>query len=125
MTHQLMVTLSDQEYDALKAEATKNGKQLETLLHEILHTISTRQSDTLLHEILTQQFQTSSTGEKAKRPLTGREFMEQQYHEGKLLNLPARRRLTQEEQAERQHLAEVFSSGKMASDMVIEDRGPY
>ena len=109
MAHQMTITLSDQEYDALKAEAAKRGKRL----------------DILLHEIMTRQLQSSIDSETTKRPLTGREFMEQQYREGKLLNLPTRRRFTQEEQAERQRLAKRFSGGKNASDMVIEDRGPY
>ncbi len=51
--------------------------------------------------------------------------MEQQYREGKTLNIPTRRRLTQEEQAERERLAKLFAGGKPISEMVIEDRGPY
>lgn len=109
MAHQMIVTLNDQEYNALKAEATRNGQPLEILLHELM----------------IRQLQLSSVGETTKRPLTGREFMELQYREGKLLNLPTRRRLTQAEKAERKRLAKVFAGGKSASDMVIEDRGPY
>ncbi len=109
MAYQMTVTLSDQEYAALEAEAAKSGKQPETLLHEIM----------------ARQLHTSSTPETAKRPLTGREFMEQQYREGKTLNIPTRRRLTQEEQAERERLAKLFAGGKPISEMVIEDRGPY
>jgi len=59
------------------------------------------------------------------RPLTEREFMEKQYHEGKLLNLPTRKPLTEEEQKERARLAQVFAGGKPLSEMIIEDRGPY
>ncbi len=109
MGHQMTVMLSDQEYDALRAEAAKNGQQMETFLHEIM----------------VRQLQSSLPEETMKRPLTGREFMEQQYREGKLLNLPTRRPLTEEQEAERQRLAKLFSGGKTASDMVIEDRGPY
>ena len=109
MAHQMTVTLSDQEYNALKAEAAKNGQQLESLLHELM----------------IRQLQLSSPSEIIQQPLTGREFMEQQYHEGKLLNLPTRRRLTHEEQAKRRRLARAFSGGKSASEMVIEDRGSY
>ena len=109
MAHQMTVTLSDQEYDALRAEAARNGQPPEAFLYEMT----------------VRQLQSSLTEETMKRPLTGREFMEQQYHEGKLLNLPTRRPLTQEQEAERQRLAKLFSGGKTASDMVIEDRGPY
>ena len=109
MAHQMTVTLSDQEYNALKAETARNGQQIETLLHELM----------------IRKLQLSSSIEPKKAPLTGREFTEQQYREGKLLNLPTRRRLTQEEQAERKRLAKLFSGDKMASDMVIEDRGLY
>lgn len=36
-----------------------------------------------------------------------------------------KRPLTPEEQAERERLAQLFAGGKPASQMVIEDRGPY
>lgn len=109
MAHQMMLTLSDQEYNVLKAKATKSGKQIETMLHEIM----------------VGQLYSSLPSETVERPLTGREFMEQQYREGKLLNVPTRRRFTQEEQDKRRRLARAFAGGKSASDMVIEDRGPY
>jgi len=57
--------------------------------------------------------------------LTGREFMEQQYREGKILDVPLRRPWTPQERALREQLAQAFSGGKPLSEMVIEDRGPY
>ena len=47
------------------------------------------------------------------------------YHKGKLLNLAIPQPLSHEEQAERERLAHVFSTGKPLSEMIIEDRGPY
>jgi hypothetical protein len=58
-------------------------------------------------------------------PMTDREFMEQQYRNGSLLNLPTRRPWSEEEKTERARLARLFAGGKPASEMVIEDRGPY
>ncbi len=106
MAYQMTITLSDQEYAALKSEAAKSGKRPEMVLHEIM----------------AQRLQPPSP---TTHPLTGREFMEQQYHEGKVLNIPTRRSLTQEERAERERLGQVFAGGKPLSEMVIEDRGPY
>ena len=106
MAYQMTVTLTDQEYAALTAEAEKSGKQAEALLHEILM----------------QHLQPSLA---AKNPLTAREFEEKLYHEGLIENIPTRQPLTQEEKAERERLAQVFAGGKPASEMVIEDRGPY
>jgi len=106
MAHQVTLTLSDQEYEALSAEATKQGKQPEEFLWEIV-------VDSL------------ESSPRVKRPMTGREFMEKLYREGELLNLPAPQPLTQEEQAERERLGKLFVGGKSASQMVIEDRGPY
>ncbi len=60
-----------------------------------------------------------------KYAMTGREFAEKLYREGKLASLATQRPLTPEEQAERERLAHVFASDKLASEMVIEDRGPY
>ncbi len=106
MAYQMTVTLTDQEYTALAAEAAKSGKQAEALLHEIL-------------------MQRLQPALPAKRPLTEQEFMEKLYREGKILNIPTRRPLTQEEKAKREQLAQAFAGGKPASEMVIEDRGPY
>ncbi len=105
MAYEMTIKLTDQEYAALAAEAARNGKQPETLLHDMI-----------------QSLQPSS---QVIRPLTDQEFMEKLYREGKILNIPTRRSLTPEEQAERERLAQVFAGGKPASEMVIEDRGPY
>jgi hypothetical protein len=59
------------------------------------------------------------------RPLTGREFMEQLYRDGTILNIPTWEPLTEEEEAERARLAQVFVGGKPLSEIVIEGRGPY
>ncbi len=105
MAYEMTITLTDQEYNALMVEAAKKGKEPETLLHDMV-----------------QHLQQPT---QEKRLLTSREFMEKMYQEGEILNLPAPEPLTQEEQAERERLAQLFSGGKSGSDMVIEDRGPY
>ncbi len=50
--------------------------------------------------------------------------MEQQYHEGKLLNLPMRRGLSQEEQTEIERLGRLFSDGKPLSKNKADDASP-
>jgi len=102
MAYQMTVTLTDQEYQVLAAEAARRGELPETLLHDLI-----------------QQLQPAST---EKRPMTGRELAEKLYREGKLVSLATQRPLTQEE---RKRLARLFASDKPASEMVIEDRGPY
>jgi hypothetical protein len=97
--------LTDQEYQKLMAEAAKRGKQPETLLHDLIEHLP-------------------SSPEKTYT-MTGRELTEKLYREGKLLNLATKRPLTQEELEERERLARLFAGGKPASEMVIEDRGPY
>lgn len=108
MAYQLLIKLSEQEYADLEAEAAKSGKEPEAVLHDMI-----------------RQLLSSTQAIPTNRPLTSQEFMEQQYREGKSINIPTRRPLTKEEEAERQRLAELFAGGKMISDMVIEDRGPY
>ena len=105
MAYQMTVTLSDQEYQVLAAEATKRGEPPETLLRDLI-----------------RHLPSAST---TKQAMTGRKLAEKLYREGILLNLVTLRPLTQEEQAERERLAHLFASDKLASDMVIEDRGPY
>lgn len=46
------------------------------------------------------------------------------YHEGITENVPTNVPDTPEEAAERERLARLFSGGKSAADIVIEDRGP-
>ena len=105
MAYQMTVTLTDQEYQVLATEAARRGELPETLLHDLI-----------------QQLQPAST---EKHPMTGRELAEKLYREGKLVTLATQRPLTQEEQEERERLAQLFASDKPASEMVIEDRGPY
>ena len=105
MAYQMTVTLTDQEYQVLAAEAARRGEPPETLLRDLI-----------------QQSQPASA---AKRPMTGRELAEKLYREGKLASLATQRPLTQEEQEERERLAQLFASDKPASEMVMEDRGPY
>ena len=105
MSYQMTVTLTDQEYQTLAAEAAKRGDSPETLLRDLI-----------------RHLPLASTTE---RSMTGRELAEKLYREGKLLNLATQRPLSSEEQAERERLARLFASDKPASKMVIEDRGPY
>ena len=57
--------------------------------------------------------------------MTGRELAEKLYCEGKLASLATKRPLTPEEQEERERLIQRLAGGKPASQMIIEDRGPY
>lgn len=103
MTYQ--ITLNDQEYATLAAAAAKSGTNPEQLLREMI-----------------QRLPASS---QRKRPLTAYEVVEKQYHEGKISHIPTRRQLTQEEREARERRAQAYAGGKPASEMVIEDRGPY
>ena len=105
MAYQMTITLTDQEYAALSAEAAKIGKQPEALLRDMV-----------------QRLQSSSS---VKHPMTGREFMEKLYREGKVLNIPTWKPLTEEEKAERAQLSQALAGGKPLSEIVIEGRGPY
>ena len=103
MTYQ--ITLSDQEYAVLAAAAAKRGTEPEQFLHDMI-----------------ERLHSSS---QSNHFLTSREVVEKQYHEGKISHIPARHPLTQEEREARERRAQRFAGGKPASEMVIEDRGPY
>ena len=105
MAYQMTVTLTDQEYRTLAAEAAKRGEPPESLLRDLIRHLSTASTE--------------------RRGMSGRELAEKLYREGKLASLATRRPLTQDEQKERERLARLFSGDKPASEMVIEDRGPY
>jgi hypothetical protein len=99
------IKLTDREYEILEVEAQKSGLQAEALLHEMIQRLS---------DAAPKKYQMSE-----------HEFTEKLYREGKIRNLATRRSLTGEEHAERERLAKLFATDKLASDMVIEDRGPY
>lgn len=103
MTYQII--LNDQEYAALAAAAARSGTDPEQLLREMIQRLP--------------------TSPRKKRPLSAYEVVEKQYHEGKISHIPTRQQLTQEEREARERRARDYAGGKPASEMVIEDRGPY
>jgi hypothetical protein len=105
MAYQMSITLTDEEYKALSREAAKNGKPIESFLHEVL----------------SQHIKPSDAGDQT---LTSRKIQEYLYREGVIESLPTNERIRPDEAAKREYLARLFGQGKLASDMVIEDRGP-
>lgn len=105
MAHQMTMTLTDEEYQKLVTTASKSGTNPETLLREMIDRLPSPTVD--------------------DHTLTERELAEKLYREGKLTTLATPYTLTPEDNAERARLARLFASDKLASDMVIEDRGPY
>jgi hypothetical protein len=103
MAHQ--INLSEQDYAALAAAAARSGTEPEQFLHDMI-----------------QRLQPSS---QRKRSLSSREVAERQYQEGKISHIPTRQPLTPEEREVRERRAHRYAGGKPASEMVIEDRGPY
>lgn len=99
------ITLNDQEYAALAAAAAKSGTDPEQLLREMIQRLP--------------------TSYQRKRPLTAQEIVEKQYREGKISHIPTHRQLTQEEREARERRAREYAGGQPASEMIIEDRGPY
>jgi SpoVK/Ycf46/Vps4 family AAA+-type ATPase len=112
MENQITIHLTDDEYTALREEARQSGQEIEALIRELLEEIVARQK---------------RAARRAKRPQTKREVSELLYDTGLTEHIPSGRIPSEEEEAERKHLADLFSQigGKPASEMVIEDRGPY
>ena len=67
MNYRMTVTLTDQEYQALAAEAARRGDSPETLLRDLIRHLPLASS--------------------TERSMTGRELAEKLYRERKLLNL--------------------------------------
>jgi hypothetical protein len=112
MEPEKIVRLTNNEYAAFTAEAKQTGQELEDLIHEALD------------EYLAKRIRLSI---KASHTPTRREISEILYYGGLTERIPSGRMLSKEEEAERQRLADLFgqAGGKLASEMVIEDRGPY
>jgi hypothetical protein len=106
MAHQMTITLSDDEYAALTAEAARSAQSAEALLHE---TVARR----------------FSPPAAPTPPMTTRELLERLYDEGLITNTPTDEPDTPEEEAAAESLAQQLGGGKPNSEMIIEDRGPY
>lgn len=105
MAHEMIITLSDEEYAELAAQAARNGKPVESLARDLLS-------------------RSLNTSAPASHPKSPRQFTRLQYQDGKILNLPTQVPLTAEEAVDRERRARLLSGGKPASEMVVEDRGP-
>lgn len=105
MAHEMIISLSDEEYERLSAEAVQSGRRVEALVRDVIAA------------------HMRSASERSQA-MTSREFTERQYREGKVLNLPTHEPISANAAAQRERLAQRLSGGTPASDMVIEDRGP-
>ncbi len=101
------VTLTPEEYAALLAAATEQGKTIEVLVHETL----------------AERFH-APLPPAPQRPMTEREFLEELYRGGIISNIPTGELDTPEEAAERERLISSIAPGEPLSEIVIEDRGP-
>ena len=104
--HQLSINLSDNEYNALAAKARSQGTTIEYEISlAIRQSVNEPKSDTYMADDAT--------------------FLEYLFRSGIIDGIPTGEMLTDEEEVELDRLARVFSGGKMASEIVIEDRGPW
>lgn len=102
MTHTVTVVLTDAEYEELAAEAAKLGAEVEAIAHKRL------------------------AGKPLPSPDAGIGAVQEQLHrQGVVQQLPTGEDDTPEEDAEAERLAHLLGGGKPASEMVIEDRGPF
>lgn len=118
------ITLTDDEYVALAAAAAKAGTSVEALVHEALNARLSQRAPDPLAEYMRRVGHLSEEAPAPKRHITDQEFIEQLYRDGIIANIPTGEPDTPEEEAELEELAQSVGPGKMASDMVIEDRGP-
>jgi hypothetical protein len=110
--HEMVVRLTDDEYTALTAEARENGQELEDLIQDLLDEIVARRARLTI---------------KSGHQPTRREISEILYYSGLTERIPSGKPRSAEEEAELERLGNLFgqAGGKSASEMVIEDRGPY
>jgi hypothetical protein len=105
MSHQIMITLSDDEYAALVETAKEKGQSVEEVA-----------SATLKHHY--------SIINLSPTPVTYDELLRQMYNDGEIINLPTGE-IDEAEEAELDRIGRSIGPGKPASEMIIEDRGPY
>lgn len=103
------ISLTDEEYAALKAAAQLRKSTVEALVHEAL----------------AERFEAAEPLGRAPKQIHSRDpLAEYMYQVGHLRELPGGAVESAEEEAELESLAQSVGPGKPASEMVIEDRGP-
>lgn len=136
MTHEITVHLTDDEYAQLTTEFEKTGEEISPLIHILQsrlrarHIEASRRSNRrssaqqAVSEALYRAGATSSmpTGERSTR-----EVMESLYRKGRFTSIPSGKPFSKEDEMELRRLGDLLGQGggKLASEMVIEDRGPY
>lgn len=118
MAHEMTLRLTDDEYAALTEEAKLTGQELGELIQE------------LLDEIVAKRARRAKKLGLVKKPdhlLSKQELAEYLYSEGVITHIPSGERLSTEEETELKRIGDLLgqAGGKPASEMVIEDRGPY
>lgn len=136
MAHEITVHLTDDEYAQLTIEFEKTGDEISPLIHILQSRLrarhieasrgSNRRSPTqqAVSEALYRTRVTSSmpTGERSTR-----EAMESLYRKGRFTSIPSGKPFPKDDEMELKRLGDLLGQGggKLASEMVIEDRGPY
>lgn len=102
MSHQLTLLLSDDEYERLVQEAMQRGSTIEAFAH--------------------QRLMEFPEGASTSESRTVQEYL---HNQGVIAEVPSGESDTPEEEAEVDRLARLLGAGRTASEMIIEDRGPY
>lgn len=110
MADEKVIHLTEDQYAAFTILAKQTGQTIEALVHEILD------------EYITKRIQLSSQISRS-RPI--QEISEQLFEEGFFESIPIGETLSKDEEEELEHLGNLFEQGKLLSEMIIEDRGPY
>ncbi len=99
----------------------------QNIIAEYIEAMLTSSNDArqLMKERLLEEIKEQEPDASQPRPLVAEDLMEKLYRDGVIENIPTREPLTEEEQEERERLAQKYGGGKPASEMAIEDRGPY
>lgn len=118
MAHEMTIRLTDDEYAILAEEAEFTGQELGELMQELLEEIVAKRARRAKKRRVTK---------KPDHPLSNREISELFYREGLTTHIPSGERLSPEDEAELKRIGDLLgqAGGKPASEMVIEDRGPY
>ena len=127
MDHQLTVQLTNDEYAALLSEAQEVDEPIEAFLHELLAELllEAKRVGKPVYELLSPRLRSHSS-RQLKQQSTKREIDEYLYNKGLIQCIPTDE-FSEEDERELQRLGDLFgrAGGKLASEMIIEDRGPY
>lgn len=112
MEYEMTFHFTKEEYETLKIKSARTGQEMEAVIHELLDELRIKEMQFAPHP---------------SQPISAREAFKRLAQKGVFASVPSGKPFPKEDEIELRRLGDLLGQvgGKPASEMAIEDRGPY